>query len=80
MPMLNHAGHSKICPATVFVDGDKPVMIVRISDVAMLEYSPVLRAATASAEAVKTAINKRLQPRRRPKNMFNLLFSYVLFA
>ena len=80
-PMLIHAGHNKIWLANVLVGGgDIPVMIVKISDVAMLEYSPVLKAATASAEAVNTAISKRTQPKKRPKNIFNLLFCYVLFV
>ena len=51
-------------------------MIVKMSDVAILVYSPVLRAATASAEAVKTAINKSIQPKRRPRNISHL-FLYL---
>lgn len=54
-------------------------MIVKISDVAMLLYSPVFKAATASAEAVSAAISNRTHPKKRPKNIFNLLFRYMFF-
>ena len=79
--MLTHAGHKSIRLAKLPSGcGDMPVIIVNISDVAILVYSPVLKAATASADAVKAAINKNIQPNKRPKNIFNLLFQYALLS
>lgn len=76
-PMLAQAGQSSSRPVNVSaVCGEIPVIMVRTSEVAKLTYSPVLRAATASAEAVNTANKRKVQPKRRPKNMFNLLFCF----
>lgn len=69
-PTMTHAGHIKISSASGFaVSGKTPVMIVMMSEVAMLACSPVPRATTASADAAKTAITKQNQPVNLPKNM-----------
>ena len=74
--MLAQAGHRKTRLANVPAgSGESPVIIVKTSEVAMLVYSPLLNAATASAEAVKTAISKSIQPKKRPKNMTHLYCS-----
>lgn len=59
-----HAGH-----LSKGVCGLIPVIIVTTSAVAMPIYSPVPKAATASADAVTTAVSNKSQPKKRPINM-----------
>ena len=59
-----HAGH-----LSKGVCGLIPVIIVTTSAVAMPIYSPVPKAASASADAVTTAVSNKSQPKKRPINM-----------
>lgn len=70
IPVLNHAGQSNNFVVNFSgLSGDRPVTIVKTSDVAILTYSPVPKAAIASADAVKIARIKSDQPNMRPANM-----------
>ena len=63
-PMLSHAGpRSRRSMKEPSGLTDNPVMMVKTSDVANPTCSPAPNAATASADAVKTASKRKSQPK-----------------
>ena len=69
-PIRLHAGHSIIFPANVSgAEGVEPVIIVKMSEVAMPTWSPVPKATTASADAASNAVNKKHHPVNRQRNI-----------